>query len=99
AADGTRQVVLRTGLSRADAYVAAMLACDRLAAERASRIMDSLAQASVRGAPAFLEVLPPVQGWHQVSARGRWFTSAGVRRFLVYYLTAVPYPPIGANVM
>lgn len=94
AKSGNNQVMLRTGLSQSDVLVAAMLACDDIAAECASVMMDSLAEAATRRKPAFLTAHPPVEGTLPVRANGRWFTSGGQERFLVYYFTAVPFPAL-----
>lgn len=95
--DGVPQVVLRTGLSSADAPVVAMLRHDASARRSASKIADSLVRATLACEPAHLEAWPPAVGVRRIRARGYRFKSHGADRFLVAYLEEVPFPDIGAR--
>lgn len=91
--NGQWLTVVRTGLDHLDAQVVSMIRCDRFARKQIRRMTDSIVRAALEKVPRYMEALPPLTGEWPVVAQGRWFGSGGVKRFLVYYLTEVQYPP------
>ncbi|MGH8371728.1 MAG: hypothetical protein ACRETO_03225 [Gammaproteobacteria bacterium] len=92
ATDGNWVVEARTGFSETDLPVVAMLRCNQLAFQRAKRLMDSLAEAVLRGAPRYIRSLPPLDGRWRFKGDGIPFYSGGVKRFLMLRITYAPFP-------
>lgn len=85
------RVQLRPGLSRADAWPAAMLANSPYAQRTARAMFDHVMSTSYMGRNAWIRMLPPVPGRVRIRARGIAVVDRP-RRFLVFDLIAVPYP-------
>lgn len=90
--DGVGLVHLHMHIPDADAWVVSRFAHSPLALARAKSIHDSLAIKKANGEPLVPDILPPFEGATDLVARGKWFTSGGERRFLVFWISSCSHP-------
>lgn len=90
--DGVGHVHLRMHIPDDDAWVVSRFAHSPLALARARLIHDSIAIKKANGQPLVPDILPPFDGETDLVAHGKWFTSGGKRRFLVFWINSCSHP-------
>ena len=90
--NGVGLVHLRMHIPDDDAWVVSRFAHSPPALARARSIHDSLVVKKANGQPLVPDILPPFEGATDLIARGKWFTSDGERRFMVFWIRSCSHP-------
>ena len=94
--NGNWVVRLRVGMCRADAHIAAMLACDEVAMFRVKQFQGDQIQSHLDNMPRTVRIAPPLVGTQRIRGFG---IPLRPDLFLLTTLLGVPFPAMPAQVL